>query len=1022
MAEIIQNMILQLGQSQDTRMPAALDGDFARVDERTPDSLYAFVRSLAGSVNYYSKNTSATSEVWTNFFPDVPPPGPDAPPHLALLQAFFELYQLPQGVLNQFTGRHLDFYYREVLRLSRKAPVPDKVHVLFELKKQALPISISSANELSAGKDKTGVELIYTPTGQTIINTSAVDSLRSVYIDSSGKVLYAPIANSDDGVGAPLPPASPKWAGFGQPGLPAAEVGFAIASPVLRMKEGDRSITLTLTLGSFNSQKLTSDSLHGAFEAFVTGEKKWVSLEQTSLVMNGSGALQITFHVPSSEKGAVVDYSPAVHGYSYAAEAPILQLLLNQDALAYSYLKGVVLQSAQLAVTAKNLTSLDLENDAGVLNPKKTFLPFGPQPVKGSLFYVGCDEALSKKLSELDLVVTWHGAQNDFKDYYKEYTGSPVTSNQYFTAIASFDDGSDSNGSKTTVSLFNQDDATAQATFSLIPAITRSFSQWDIPSARLRAYALSGTAWGQTAAREYMLIRPISRSSLSAIPDPRTGFITFSLVDDFLHSEYRQQYVKAVLASATGKTSPAMPNEPYTSAIQSIVLNYSAKTDDVPITSINPDDYANPDIQFFHVAYFGQMREHGYQRAQFDFLNQDGVVRLLPTYDFEGALLIGFTGLKPNDSVSVLFQVAEGSADPDLDPETIHWFVLCDNYWRPLGNEEVFLDTTNQLLTSGIIQFVIPAAATTQNTILPADHIWIKGAVDENVEAVCQLIDVRANAVEAQFSDNGNDPNHLQTALPAGSIAKLKNALSAVKTVSQPYGSFGGSPAESDTAFNTRVAERLRHKDRCITPWDYERIVLEAFPNVHKVKCIPHASKDSWLAPGHVTIVVVPDLKNQNAVDILRPRVDANTISRITGVVEKRAWGQNRVANQPCIHVKNPSYQRVQLDFKVQFRDGYEFNFYSRQLDQQLIEYLSPWAFPSHPEDISFGGRIYKSVLLAFVEHVAYVNFVTDFKLHSFTEGSSSSADLDEVQPERPDAILVSSDSHLISQYLEPAA
>ena len=57
-----------------------------------------------------------------------------------------------------------------------------------------------------------------------------------------------------------------------------------------------------------------------------------------------------------------------------------------------------------------------------------------------------------------------------------------------------------------------------------------------------------------------------------------------------------------------------------------------------------------------------------------------------------------------------------------------------------------------------------------------------------------------------------------------------------------------------------------------------------------------------------------------------------------------------------------------------------------------------------------------------YLSHVAYVDFVTDFKMHSFPEGSSTSADLDEVQAGSPDSILVSSDSHLISQYIEPSA
>jgi len=224
------------------------------------------------------------------------------------------------------------------------------------------------------------------------------------------------------------------------------------------------------------------------------------------------------------------------------------------------------------------------------------------------------------------------------------------------------------------------------------------------------------------------------------------------------------------------------------------------------------------------------MREHGYQRKQLT----DKSVSLLPAYNNEGELLIGFSNLNAGDSVNVLFQVAEGSDDSDLEQEDIDWFVLCDNYWRPLRSSEVMLDSTNQLLTSGIIQFIIPTEATTHNTILPTDRIWIKAALAQHVTAVCQLIEVAANAIELQFKDNGNDPNHLLTALEKDRITKLKNGLAAIKSVQQPYASFGGSTVETDNAFYTRVAERLRHKNRCIAAWDYERLILEAFPTVHK--------------------------------------------------------------------------------------------------------------------------------------------------------------------------------------------
>ena len=1054
--DIVQNMISQLGQSQGERMPEALRTDFVEIDERTTDDLLRFAKKLAPLVNYYRNDIIEPKGSWAKFFSyndDAAAllslrQGREAntAPHLALFLAFLELYREPQALINRFTGRHLDFYYRDVLRLKKKPPIPDRAHVLVELKKQSLPIIISRENVFSAGKDKSGPELIYAPTDETVVNVAKVDSLRSIFLETSdhGAVHYAPIANSSDGVGGALPETDAKWHGFGHANLPFAEVGFALASPVLRMKEGLRRVRVKLTLANVDATKLNATALASAFDVFVTGEKNWQGPYTVSAALNG-GEAQLDFTVPETEK-AVIDYDAAIHGYAYAAKAPVVQLLLKADraGVGYNDFKNVTVQKIQVSVDVSNVTSLHVESDGGVLDPKKAFLPFGPEPAKGSRFLVGYDEAFPKKLSEAAIKIQWKDAPSDFAARYRQYgilggrpfdlatrvQGIPAPAefampnepfgisrvdNGYFTATVSFKEDSGSENVRYGVPLFNSSDPASERTITL--KLGGSAGSPGISSGGMSVNALraSRSRWAAIAANALVLKSPVLSSFKTSAPQSAGGFITLSLEKDFLHSTYRQKYVGYVVAQDAG--SLALLKEPYTPAIESISLSYKADSDEVNVASVKLEDFANLDAQFFHVAYFGQMHEHGYQRNQFSFL-ADKSVSLLPVYENEGELLVGLSNLNPRDSVSVLFQVAEGSADPELTQEKIVWSALCDNYWKPLGSEGVVLDTTNQLLTSGIIKFVIPAEATTQNTILPSNRIWLRAGVARNVTAVGQLIAVAANAVEVQFRDQGNDPRHLMSALEAGSITKLKNGLAAVKTVKQPYASFGGVSEEIDNDFYRRVSERLRHKDRCITPWDYERIILEAFPRVHKVKCIPHAREGGWLAPGCVLIVVVPDLKNKiavglglentNTMDPLQPKVDADTISRIAEFVRRRTGMQVQVK------VKNPSYQRIQLDFKVKFRTGYEFNRYREELNRQLIGFLSPWAFASG-RSISFGGKVYKSVLLDFVEELPPIDYVTDFKMYNYLEGAAK-IDVNEAHPETPDAILVSDYTHVVNE------
>jgi hypothetical protein len=178
---------------------------------------------------------------------------------------------------------------------------------------------------------------------------------------------------------------------------------------------------------------------------------------------------------------------------------------------------------------------------------------------------------------------------------------------------------------------------------------------------------------------------------------------------------------------------------------------------------------------------------------------------------------------------------------------------------------------------------------------------------------------------------------------------------------------------------------------------------------VHRIKCIPHASEHSWMAPGNVLVVAIPDLRNQNAVDPLQPRVDLDTLTQM------REMAQRHAGQQVVVRVRNAHYVPIRLDFKVRFRAGHPFNYSRQQLHAALLQALSPWAFASDTP-LQFGGRLYRSVLLNFVEELPYVDYVTDFRCGLAGPGLLLLNDVAEISVDRPDAILVSADQHLIGE------
>ena len=488
------------------------------------------------------------------------------------------------------------------------------------------------------------------------------------------------------------------------------------------------------------------------------------------------------------------------------------------------------------------------------------------------------------------------------------------------------------------------------------------------------------------------------------------GFLKLTLKDGFGHTAYQKQLTLYLIDKA--RTTPAgltEPTEPYTPLIESLSLHYKAA---VSSEISDAGDYEGRELQFYHLYPFGEAEQHSA-------LSGESEIPLLPHFagdnENKGELYLGIENLQTGQGVSLLFQVLEGTSNPLLDKPERHvtWNYLSDNIWKKFSDQSV-TDYTGQLVQSGIISFVIPADAGTENTILDPGYIWLRAAVEEQAEAVCKILSVDAQAAVVTFVPNNNAPDLQNTALPAGSISRLKEASSAIKKIKQPYPSFGGRSAETSEQYFTRVSERLRHKSRAITIWDYEHLILEAFPSIHKVKCLNHTmysgSDYNELAPGHVTIITIPDLINRNDTNPLRPYTNQNILEQIETFLKKK------ISCHVKLDVRHPQFEEVRLEFKLKLFNGLEFNYYSELLQREITEFLTPWAY-GKVTDIVLGGKVHKSVLINFIEERSYVDYITEVKMfHRVDEGLSESSDTDTIEASTARSVLVSAPSskHII--------
>lgn len=926
-------------------------------------------------------------------------------PHFALFLAFLRLLQKEQAYLNTLTDRHLRFYYERVLRLQPRPPRPAHAHVLVELAKAVDSYLLPKATQLKAGKDATGREVFFATDEDFVANKARVAELRSIFKAPANPAEYrlgdperpvfknsdrnryfaAPVANSADGLGEEeLTTPDGRWHPFGNRsvdatdntwtvGMPRAELGFALASHYLYLTQGTR--TATVKFAGDNVASL----LGKTFRILLTTEEGWYERHLTVTQNDDDNRYQLQWTL-SPDEPAILPYQPAVHGGNFATDWPVMQAFLDDTPSgAYQEIKQVRLTGLTISVDVTGKRNMAVSGSTGPLDISKPFHPFGVAPETGAVFFVG-DKEVFQKAADAVLHVEW-----------KEYDGyrffDPHTHNQHPSTLA---------------------------------AILETGNWTDLANSNLVVHAAPARDTLAFSINDDRRIAPAFGPNTPYGVAAGAGYIRVQLQGDWGHAEYPMALTKYIAKGG------AEPGRVYDPQLVDLYLNYEATT----TVSLTSPPAAQAAARLYHLHPFGQapaLPEGGRTRLlpllvpQYSIDTPDGP---LTTVGKDGGeWLIGIEDLRPPQVLSLLVQVANGSADPLLAKPADHvrWSYLSNNQWQDFAADAIS-DGTQGLLQSGLIRFSVPREATSDNTLLPAGRHWIRANVPQAVDAVGQLIGVHAQGVAATLVDNANDPQLSALPLPAGTIAKLRQPVNAVKKITQPYATFGGAAAETPARFYTRISERLRHKQRAITHWDYERLVLEHFPQVHKIKCLnhlryePNATTPIYreLAPGHVTLIAVSNLRKQSAVDALRPYTSLATLQSIDTFLRERMSCQAR------LHVRNPVFEPVKAVFRVRFFPGYDPTFYENLLNEAIIRYLSPWAF-EEGRDIEFGGKFYLAPLVNFVEEQPYVDYVDAFTLHH--EADPSQRGLEVIRPTSLVAILVAARRHDITVIdLAPAA
>ncbi|HEV3325410.1 MAG TPA: hypothetical protein VG052_07375 [Puia sp.] len=797
--------------------------------------------------------------------------------------------------------------------------------------------------------------------------------------------------------------------------------------------------------------------LQRLFDVQFSGAKGWqapdyvdMELEQvTTTTAPAAGAGNFLWHIRATiatGSPAIGFYDKTKMGEDFGVSDPLVKVALNnaigwtptaaaagapspcivepvqtsgQSVSPYEFFRNIILVSkfviedstdkqteyihTKIEVTVCGVKTLVVQNDANLMDVNKAFTPFGVKPViadfdplskhgharasagkiDGPSFYVGSTEVLLKKWTALHLNLNWQGKPKDFDAYYSSYarSGTFKLNDGYVAGVALLENGA-WYPKATEIHLFHK--------------LNSSF-----PVCCHNRYYYSFHFWPEDFYDAPMEFDPLFTPITKYAAGTQRGFLRLTLErQDFLHKYYSWAMSQALIANAQSGMGhkPSMPNEPWTPTIlpgMSIDYTATAMPEDITLVQLYPFD--------------------GTSRV----VNIGGRPGLMANFCNEGNLYIGLSGLLPGQSLSLLFQLAEATADSETPASGLSWQYLVNNEWKDLRDGfEIVRDTTNGLTRTGLVRIAFPDDISNANTILPAGNFWISALMPANTAATSRSIGIVTQAGLATYAPVAgvNDPLRSATPLAANSIAKLTQPDANVLKVVQPYASFGGSaPEDSGNAYPIRVSEQLRHKGRAIQKWDFERLVLQQFPLLSRAKCINHSyyldsnsfKYDFPMTPANILVAVLPDTNQLSVADMQRPTVPTSMLSDIQDFLA--------AVQSPFVKVTaaNPRYEPVTICVQVVLEDNENAKVCEALLQQEIRTFLSPW-MGGDMDQFQFAQRLYLSdiaSLIAQQDYVAYLKFLN----MSHAEEEMPSQPPDHIDPRTPRSILIAGDINILS-------
>ncbi|CAH9054007.1 hypothetical protein PSECIP111951_00939 [Pseudoalteromonas holothuriae] len=1017
----------EMGRSQLGRHIKALSRTFFNIEPRTVEAWLKYLSVLAKQVNYIDERTLSASGTWENLLPEpqklaglaqlVQQGSADeqikqlaSRPDMALLLTFIDLLQHSNAQFNQFVARHLEHFYHEILRFKPLPASADSAHVVVSLN-NVDALTLPAGTQFDGGKDTQGSPLVYSTDEVVTINKAAVDYVASVNKIKSSEQLslnHQILLDSEQGI---LLEQSEATFGQGLDELTSStvEVGFKIASQDLFLSGGTRIVSL-----DFGEQAQLLNWLTW-FDFYISTSDGLLAVDVTQLNVVEQ-QLQLTFDnlfpAITALEGMPIGADNALPFIALVLKSEHYQQLYSDESSVFARFNSFTITQMSLTTQVSGLAGVIANNAEVDLDTSKPFEPFGIAPRLASKVHFTHPELVTKNITHASVEFAWLDRPNSFNDYYRAY--SYYYSEQYNLDERYFDSSAlcgaeqPCEGIALSVDTLFSTDCNCLTWPDTVVNITRSdagsdaqislelfYNEGDdnLPDVHnnIAINTLTFTHNDNNSMRDFQLL-PLDEPTASKWPK----YYTLALSEqDFAHKDYTK-VIELFAYKNAGSDNPVLVNAPYTPVLDSLTLRYHSES----ITS--PAQRVGNAIYVEHIAPVGRPTEQ---------LTQQSLLSLLPKIEEFGYLYMALSQVSTPGQVRMYYQVDPVDGYNMGDNPAFVWEYFNAGSWHRFkredsqgGSEEgrVLRDSTYDLLDSGLVVFYLPKLS--QSSSFNHDgKLWIRAKLSHNRAEVPSSFDnqtfpiysklkgVFTQGVRVSLTSQGNDASHFEQPLVSESISKLVLPNPSVDTIMQPFASFGAKVAETTDQFDRRISERLHHRQRLISGWDYEHFVLQAFSQLHSVRPVVNSSG--------LSLVVVP---LNHDVSVLQPKVPRYLKRQIREQVNALS-----VPNL-TVEIDDPNYVEVQLELIVKIDPLYDIQSTVIELNDMVVDALTPWNKLDKPLE--------RTIYLAPIAQVLETHPAVDMiQVIRATKKGQTAKQYSVISADNPHDILVPARNHKIS-------